>query len=141
MEPRQDQPRVLVVDDEEDFASALATRLSRRGCQASAVFSGRAALLELQRAEPDVVVLDLKMPEMDGLEVLREIRRTHPAVHVIVLTGHGNVSAGVAGLGLGAVDFLQKPVAIQALYSAILAAVEHSPQQQETNQETERRSP
>ncbi len=129
-----DRPRVLLVDDEENFATALASRLSRRGCAVTTVFSGSAALAELDRSEVDVVILDLQMPGMNGLDVLREIRRRHPAVATILLTGHGNVPAGVAGLGLGALDFLQKPVAIDALASAVQAAAERSRAFRETRE-------
>lgn len=117
---------VLVVDDEEDFASALVTRLTRRGFAARATFSGAAALDELARGGVQVVILDLKMPGMDGLETLHRIRRRHPQVQVIVLTGHGAVASGIEGLQTGAADFLRKPVPIETLCTAIQAAVENS---------------
>jgi DNA-binding NtrC family response regulator len=114
--------RVLVVDDEQDFADALVTRLMRRGYSATGAFSGAAALESLRRNPVDVVVLDLKMPGMDGLEVLREIRHLDPDVRVVVLTGHATVSSGIDGMRLGAADFLQKPVGIELLCTAIDAA-------------------
>lgn len=134
-----DHPRVLVVDDEEDFATALVNRLARRGCVASAVFSGSAALAEMQRTSVDVVVLDLKMPQMDGLTVLCELRKLDPTIEVIVLTGHADVNAGVAGMRLGATDFLQKPVPIQALCNAIEAAAERSRERRREGPRNERR--
>jgi len=118
--------RVLVVDDEVDFASAVADRLLRRGFSAAAVFSAADALARLEGSPADVVVLDLKMPGMDGLGALREIRRLHPDVKVVVLTGHGTVSAGIEGMQGGAADFLQKPVTIEVLCTAIEAAAERS---------------
>jgi DNA-binding NtrC family response regulator len=121
-----DRIRVLVVDDEEDFASAIAERLVRRGFDAIAVFSARAALALLEELPSDVVVLDLKMPGMDGLTALGEIRKLHPDVQVIVLTGHGTVASGIEGMQRGAADFLQKPVTIEVLCTAIAAAAERS---------------
>ncbi len=112
-----------MVDDEEDFASALAERLNRRDFVAHAVFSGADALAALDRHRPDVIVLDLKMPGMDGLETLRRLRASAPGLPVVVLTGHGTVAAGVEGMQLGAVDFLQKPVPIVRLCMALAAAV------------------
>jgi len=117
---------VLVVDDEEDFASAIAERLTRRSFDAVAAFSARAALTLLEELPSDVVVLDLKMPGMDGLTALREIRKLHPDVQVIVLTGHGTVASGIEGMQGGAADFLQKPVTIEVLCTAIAAAAERS---------------
>ncbi|MEW6335882.1 MAG: response regulator [Acidobacteriota bacterium] len=114
--------RVLVVDDERDFAEALVTRLTRRGYSAAAAFSGPSALVSLGHDPVDVVVLDLKMPGMDGLEVLRQIRHLDPDIRVLVLTGHATVSAGIDGMRLGAADFLQKPVGIELLCTAIDAA-------------------
>lgn len=113
--------RVLVVDDEVDFATALVTRLSRRGFVAEAAFSGQEALTRLSPSTYDVVILDLKMPGMDGLEVLREIRRRDEAVRVVVLTGHGTVSAGIEGMQVGAADFLQKPIDFDVLCTTIEA--------------------
>jgi DNA-binding NtrC family response regulator len=118
--------RVLVVDDEQDFATAIVAQLKRRGFRAAAVFSGEAAVESVRETEFDVVVLDLKMPGMDGLETLRLVRKADPCLEVVVLTGHGTVAAGIDGMQLGASDFLQKPVAIEALCSALADAAERS---------------
>ena len=114
--------RVLVVDDEVDFATALAARLQRRGFIAIAAFSGVDAVQHAASGAVDVMVLDLKMPGMDGLATLREVRRVAPAVRVIVLTGHGTVASGIDGMQIGAEDFLQKPADIETLCTAIIAA-------------------
>ncbi len=121
-----DAIRVLVVDDEEDFATALVERLQRRGFAADAVFAGRAALDRLAATSYDVAVLDLKMPGLDGLATLREIKRTRLDVAVIVLTGHGTVASGIDGMQIGAADFLQKPVDLDALCTAIRAAADRA---------------
>lgn len=131
-----DSIRVLVVDDEQDFATALVERLQRRGFTADAVFTGEAALERLvafshgtaPRAAPpyDVAVLDLKMPGIDGLTTLREIKRAGLDVPVVVLTGHGTVASGIDGMQIGAADFLQKPVDLDALCTAIRAAAERA---------------
>jgi DNA-binding response OmpR family regulator len=116
--------RVLIVDDEEDFATALAQRLRRRGFVADAVFTGEAALERLSKEPHDVAVLDLKMPGMDGLETLRALKRAGIGVAVVVLTGHGTVASGIEGMQIGAADFLQKPVDLAVLCTAIRAASE-----------------
>ena len=118
--------RVLVVDDEVDFATALVERLARRGFLPEAVFGGREALARLSAAPYDVVVLDLKMPGMDGLATLQEMKRAGLDVPAIVLTGHGTVASGIAGMQIGAADFLQKPVELDALCTAIRAAAERA---------------
>jgi DNA-binding NtrC family response regulator len=118
--------RVLVVDDEADFATATAERLRRRGFLAVPVFAGREAL-ERIAAEPfEAVLLDLRMPGMDGLAVLREIRRVDPHLRVIVLTGHGTVDSGIEGMQIGAADFLRKPADFESLVVAVLAAAEET---------------
>lgn len=119
--------RVLVVDDEVDFATALAARLRRRGFAADAVFDGAAGLHRAAEGDIDVLVLDLRMPGMDGLETLRQVRRAAPAVRVIVLTGHGTVESGIEGMQIGAADFLQKPADIETLSAAIVAAASREP--------------
>ncbi len=118
--------RVLVVDDEEDFATAVANRLRRRGYSASAVFAGRDALRLVQETQYDVMVLDLKMPGMDGAEVLREVRRIDPHLEVVVLTGHSTVQTGIEGRQLGASDFLQKPLPIEHLCTVLEAVATRS---------------
>lgn len=112
---------MLVVDDEPDFATALAQRFARRGLVAEAVFSGQDALSRLKIFKADVVILDLKMPGMHGLDVLREIRKMSETLRVIVLTGHGTVGTGIAGLEAGAADFMQKPVDFEVLLTAVEA--------------------
>jgi DNA-binding response OmpR family regulator len=116
--------RVLVVDDEIDFATALAARLERRGFAAFTAGSGAEAVRTVGSRSVDVVLLDLKMPGMDGLETLRELRRSDPRLRVIVLTGHGTVASGIEGMQIGADDYLLKPADIETLCTAIVAVAE-----------------
>ena len=118
--------RVLIVDDEEDFATALVERLRRRGFMADAVFSGEAALERLSCHAYDVAVLDLKMSGIDGLGTLREIKRFGFAVAVVVLTGHATVASGIEGMQIGAADFLQKPVDLETLCTSIRGAADRA---------------
>jgi DNA-binding NtrC family response regulator len=126
--------RVLVVDDEEEFALATATRLRRRGFDASTALSGRAAIDRLSQTTVDVVILDLRMPGMDGLDTLRSLRRLDPEVQVVFLTGHGTVASGIEGMQLGAADFLQKPVDFETLCNAINVAAERGDELRSTRQ-------
>lgn len=107
--------RLLVVDDELDFLETLMKRLRKRGVQVKGVRSGEEALEFLEKEAVDVVILDVKMPGMDGLETLRAIKAKHPLVEVIMLTGHANVETAVTGMELGAFDYLMKPMDIDDL--------------------------
>ncbi|MFA4909721.1 MAG: response regulator [Desulfobacteria bacterium] len=107
--------RLLLVDDEEDFRTTLASRLKKRGIDVTDVGSGNEAI-ELTREESfDVAVLDIKMPGMDGIETLRQLKKIAPLVEVILLTGHGSVEAGIEGMRLGAYDYLMKPYNVKDL--------------------------
>ena len=107
--------KVLLVDDEDDFRELLGKRLVKRGLEVSTAGSGEAGLAQAQGGGFDVVVLDVKMPGMDGLEVLRRLRKIAPDTEVILLTGHANMEVAVEGMDLGAFDYLMKPVAINEL--------------------------
>ena len=101
--------RVLIVDDEVEFLETLVKRLRKRNLAVDGVTSGEAAL-ELLKASPvDVVLLDVKMPGMSGLDTLREIRKGHNLIEVIMLTGHASVEAALEGMAVGAFDYLMKP--------------------------------
>jgi DNA-binding response OmpR family regulator len=110
-----DKLKVLLVDDEAEFISALAERLELRGFRALTAASGEQALRVVDADVPDVVVLDVMMPGVGGIEVLRRIKETHPAIQVILLTGKGSVSEAADGVRLGAFDYLLKPVQIEEL--------------------------
>ena len=116
--------RVLLVDDEKEFVSTLAERMQMRGFDPEVAFSGEQALEMLKKDIPDVMVLDLKMPGIDGLEVLRRARKTHPRLQVIILTGHGSERDEEAARRLGAFDHLQKPVDINELVEVMEQAFE-----------------
>lgn len=118
--------RVLIVDDEVDFATALVERMARRGFAAVAAFSGAEAVELVERQPFDVVVLDLAMPGMDGLATLNQLRRVDPHLGVVLLTGHGSVASGIAGMQHGAADFLQKPSPIETVCAAVAAAAERA---------------
>jgi two-component system response regulator CpxR len=107
--------RVLLVDDESQFVEALAERLQLRGFEAFIANDGPAALDLLEKDRLKVVVLDLRMPEMDGLEVLQRIKKKWPTTQVIVATGHGDEQDRRKCLELGAFAFLSKPVNIKEL--------------------------
>ncbi len=117
--------RVLVVDDETDFLETLVIRLNRRGYEAVGVDSGEKAIEALKQQSFDVIVLDIKMPGgMDGIETLREIKRTWPEPEVILLTGHGSIETSIEGVKLGAFDYLLKPVRIDELLEKMTLALE-----------------
>lgn len=107
--------KVLLVDDEREFAQTLSERLLLREIGSSVVFDGEEALRVVAEDEPEVMVLDLKMPGLDGTEVLRRIKHQHPAVEVIILTGHGSEKDREMCMQLGAFAYLEKPVDIDQL--------------------------
>jgi len=115
--------RVLLVDDEEEFVSALSERLALRGIEVDAALDGEEALAMLRDNEPDVVILDVMMPGLSGLEVLKQIKVTHPQSQVILLTGHGSTKEGIEGMRLGAFDYLIKPVDIEEMLEKMSQAV------------------
>jgi DNA-binding response OmpR family regulator len=114
--------RVLIADDEIEFAETLVARLKLRNFSASMVNSGRATLAAIEQQKPDVLVLDLKMPDLDGLEVLADLQTSNPQLAVIILTGHGSFEAGKQGMELGAYDYIMKPVDLKVLIEKIESA-------------------
>lgn len=114
--------RVLFVDDEEELVSAVVERLGIRGVQAAGATNGLDALKKVDEEEYDVVVLDVRMPGLGGLDVIRHLRRSHPKIEVILLSGHGSKEYVEEGLSLGAFDYLQKPVDIDELVDILKRA-------------------
>ncbi len=114
-----DAIRVLLVDDEADFVETLAERLELRGFDASFALDGESALQKLAECQPQVMLLDLKMPGMSGLEVLRKSLRRQPELAVIMLTGHGSDMERDEALASGAKNYLQKPVDIGTLVTLL----------------------
>jgi DNA-binding NtrC family response regulator len=114
--------RVLIVDDEEELVSALVERLNLRGFQATGVVRGEDALAFLDQEECDVVLLDVKMPGLGGLEVIRRIKSLRPGLEVVLLTGHGSAKSVEEGMALGAFDYLMKPVKIDNLVRVLMVA-------------------
>ena len=115
--------KVLLVDDEKEFVSTLAERLRLRGIQADDTGSGEEALRLIDDATPQVVVLDVMMPGMGGLEVLRRVKSRYPQIEVILLSGIGSTKEAVEGMKLGAFDFLMKPLQIEELIEKIGKAI------------------
>lgn len=116
--------RILIVDDEKDFVEMLSLRLTEVGEKVVPSYSGKECLdtLEKKKDAIDVVILDIKMPGMDGIEVLREIKRKYPLVEVIMLTGHGSAETAVEGMKLGAYDYLLKPADFEDLTAKLEGA-------------------
>jgi DNA-binding response OmpR family regulator len=110
------------VDDEEEFVKALAERLKMRDLRSDTVLDGEEALSFVEDQEPDVMVLDLKMPGIDGMEVLRQVRKAYPNIQVIILTGHGTEKHEEEAKRLGAFDYLEKPVNLDVLVKKMKAA-------------------
>jgi DNA-binding NtrC family response regulator len=111
--------KVLLVDDEQDFLEVMQERLEGRGMEVTTSDSADAALKRLGEDMYDAVILDLKMPGMDGLEALKQIKEKRPEIQVILLTGHGNVEKAVEAIKHGAMDFVEKPADLEALSEKI----------------------
>ncbi len=107
--------KVLLVDDEVEFLETLVKRMKKRDLDVEGLNSSREALDRMDREPCDVLVLDVKMPGMDGIDTLREIKKRHPLVEVIMLTGHADVEVAIQGMELGAFDYLMKPMDIDDL--------------------------
>ncbi len=116
--------KVLLVDDEEEFVTTLAERLKLRDIVSLVATNGDQALHIVETAKPPVVVLDLMMPGIGGLEVMQVIKRRHPDIQVILLTGRGSTKEGIKGMRLGAFDYLIKPVKIEELVKRMNDAIE-----------------
>jgi two-component system OmpR family response regulator len=116
--------KVMIVDDEIDFLETIVKRLKARQIDVIGVESGYKALESLEESRPDVIILDVKMPGMDGIETLREIKKKSPLTEVIMLTGHASVESGIQGMQLGAFDYVMKPVALDELLEKVRQAYE-----------------
>jgi DNA-binding response OmpR family regulator len=119
-----DKIKVLLVDDEEDFVKALAERIKMRDLDGEIALNGEQALQIVDNQIPDVMVLDLRMPGIDGMEVLRRVKKQHPQVQVIILTGHGSEKDESIARDLGAYEYHQKPVDIDVLVKTLKGAYE-----------------
>jgi DNA-binding response OmpR family regulator len=121
---------VLLVDDEREFVETLAERLLMRDIQCRIAYDGESALETIAVDAPEVMLLDIKMPGIDGMEVLRRVKATHPRIEVVMLTGHGNDTDRDNCLELGAFAYLQKPVDIRVLSDTLRQASRHHRQNQ-----------
>lgn len=118
------ETRILLVDDEADFVETMTKRFRIRKLPVETAGSGPEALAKLAEQEFDVVILDVRMPGMDGLETLRQIRAKHPLTEVIMLTGHASLETGMRGMSLGAYDYILKPADFDELLDKVRRAAE-----------------
>lgn len=114
--------RVLLIDDEVGYVNVLSNRLSKRGFEVGKANSGSEALQRLRQQDYDVAVLDLKMEDMDGIEILKILKKMVPELVVIMLTGHGSAEAAHEGIKEGAYDYLTKPCELEDLVEKIREA-------------------
>ncbi len=123
MPESQESVRLLLVDDEVGYLEVLTKRLTYRGFKVTTARSGEEAIRALRNRDFDLAVVDLKMEDMDGIEVLKVLKKMDPALHVIILTGHGSERAARDGITHGAFDYLIKPIGLDSLIARIRAAM------------------
>ncbi len=131
--------RVLIVDDEKDFVEMFSLRLQAQGEKVSTAYSGKEALTVLGQTTIDVVILDIRMPGMDGIDTLKQIKMLFPLVEVILLTGHGSTETAVEGMKLGAFDYLMKPADFEDIKSKLQNAWNRKEEQEERIRKAELR--
>ena len=117
-----DKDRVLLVDDEQEFVRALAKRLNARGLNVEFTGDGESAIEKIKHSDYDVIVLDLAMPGIDGLETLKRLKEVDPDLQILLLSGHGTIKSGVDAMKGGAIDFLEKPAEFPELLAKIREA-------------------
>ncbi len=133
--------KVLIVDDEADFVEMFSLRLSEMGHQVFAAYSGQEGLSVLEeRPDIEVVILDIKMPGMDGMETLDQIKQHYPLVEVIMLTGHGTIETAVSGMKRGAYDYLLKPADFKEIEEKLEGARKRREAQEERIRRAEQKS-
>ena len=131
--------KILIVDDEKDFVEMFSLRLTRQGERVSAAYSGQQALDLLKTTPIDVVILDIRMPGMDGIETLKKIKAEYPLVEVILLTGHGSTETAVEGMKAGAFDYLMKPADFEDISTKLANAWNRKDEQEERIRKAEER--
>jgi len=131
--------RTLLIDDEQNFAWAVARRLAKRGVEVALAFDGKSGLEKLADEPFDVVVLDIRMPGMSGLEVLPRIKENHPLIEVVLLTAHASMESARAGMRLGAFDYLLKPCDFDTLLGKIREAARRKMKQEQRIQQAHSR--
>jgi len=119
------QIKLLLVDDEKGFVDVIAKRMSKRNIQVTKAYSGTEALKALRKTDFDIAVLDLKMEDMDGIEILKLFKKIVPDLPVIMLTGHGSEAAARDGIKFGAFDYLTKPCDFEELIAKIKEGYQH----------------
>jgi len=129
--------KILLVDDEKDFVEILALRLEEAGEKVTAAYDGRMCLEILEKELIDVVILDIKMPLMDGITTLQKIKILYPLVEVILLTGHGSTETAIQGMKLGAFDYLLKPADFDDLKAKLAGARKKKEEQDERIRQAE----
>ncbi|MBA3003941.1 MAG: response regulator [Desulfurivibrio sp.] len=117
---------ILIVDDEEEFVSTMVQRLRKRGLSSEGVLTGTAAIAKAADSDFSVVLLDMRLPDMDGGLVLQEIKKIRPESRVVILTGHASASEGEEGIRNGAFDYLIKPVEFETLLEKLRTAGNHN---------------
>ena len=116
--------RLLLVDDEPDFKEVMLKHLSRRGIRLSVAECCLDALDELDTAPADVVIMDMHMPEVNGIQCLRQVKERWPLTEVIILTGHASVQSGIEGMQSGAFDYCIKPIDVRELLEKVELAAQ-----------------
>ena len=119
----KDQPDILLVEDDEDLSSVVANRLRESGYAVRTAFTGTEALARVAEQVPDLVLLDVMLPEMDGLEVCRRLRADHPLLYIAMLTARGQEMDRVVGLEVGADDYVTKPFSLSELVARVRSAL------------------
>ncbi len=118
------QIRLLLVDDEREYVNVISKRMAKRGIKTEGAYSGAQGLQALRWNEFDVAILDLKLGDMDGIEVLKICQKLAPNMPIIILTGHGSATAATEGLKLGAYDYLTKPCELKELVEKVIQAAQ-----------------
>ncbi|MBW2737677.1 MAG: response regulator [Deltaproteobacteria bacterium] len=117
--------RMLLVDDEDDFRTTLANRLKLRKIDVTDAASGNEAIELVRQKSFDVAVIDVKMPGIDGIETLKQIKQLQPAIEIVMLTGHASIESGMEAMKLGAYDYVMKPCDIDELLIKTGEAYQH----------------